>query len=455
MQPIATEKRRLRYEANPAQIRVLTSDKPIIFLGAGVGYGKTETGALWTLNRVNSYPVDDRGPDASPWFMIAANSYPQVYDSTLAGAYALWHRLGCHLSPDNVPKGYGPTNIYLEGRCIKVRSMNNYQDISGMQIADYWLDEVWQTPREAWNVTQARARDRRVEQNRGLLTTTLDDPDSWMYEVFAGEGYDPERMEVLYAGTSENAANLPVDYIDNMRATYSKRQFQRMVGDPLPRWVSLETGLIYHAFGPHNVSPEADYDEALPLLWMLDFNIADGAPMSSCIGHLRNGRFEERLRPELHIVDEIVIETADTHDAINEFEARGYDKDKAAVKIYGDAAGKARDTRSKKTDYQILAERGYIAQDVPSANPPIRDRHNTVNAALKNAAGDVRVKIHPRCKTLIKGLETTRLKGGAQYIEEVTKFQHITTALGYGIMRLLPMQQPVRIGPRLVKLKAR
>jgi hypothetical protein len=66
--------------------------------------------------------------------------------------------------------------------------------------------------------------------------------------------------------------------------------------------------------------------------------------------------------------------------------------------------GRARDTRSKTTDYQIIADAGFPRQDIPRANPPVRERHNQINAMLKAADGTVSLFIHPRCKTLLRGL---------------------------------------------------
>lgn len=113
------------------------------------------------------------------------------------------------------------------------------------------------------------------------------------------------------------------------------------------------------------------------------------------------------------------------------------------VRVYGDASGKAKDTRSKTSDYEILRAAGFVDQRVPPANPPIRDRHNAVNALLKNAAGDVRLKVNrDKCKTLINGLETVQLRKGASYLEEETRPQHVTTALGYLVMMEFPIIRP-------------
>lgn len=150
------------------------------------------------------------------------------------------------------------------------------------------------------------------------------------------------------------------------------------------------------------------------------------------------------IRPELHCFDEIILDTSDTNDASDECAARleKLNVKPQAVRVYGDASGKAKDTRSKKTDYEILRAAGFTDQRVPDSNPPIRDRHNAVNALFKNAAGDVRAKVHPRCKTLTKGCETVKLRGGASYLEEETREQHVTTAFGYLVAVEFPILRP-------------
>ena len=75
-----------------------------------------------------------------------------------------------------------------------------------------------------------------------------------------------------------------------------------------------------------------------------------------------------------------------------------------------------------------------------------RERHNQMNAMLKAADGTVSLFIHPRCKTLLRGLETVKLKPGAQYVEAETREQHVTTALGYLVTRLFPARRYVKSG---------
>jgi hypothetical protein len=136
-----------------------------------------------------------------------------------------------------------------------------------------------------------------------------------------------------------------------------------------------------------------------------------------------------------------------TEDMLEECWSRGdLDYDVTYV-INGDATGKHRDTRSKHSDYEII--RMFLANaktrdgkrsirfrfDVPLSNPKIRERHNIVNGILHNANGDRRLIVYGDAPVVHEGLMLTRLKPGADYIEDDTKpYQHVTTALGYGII---------------------
>lgn len=424
------------YHVLPHQQRVLASDRKITFLGAGVGAGKTDVGTVWMLRRLADAP-------AGVLHLIAANTYPQLFDSTLRNFKRNLERFLIPHTPEELPRSHGPMNfnLWVGGHWHEIlcRSLDHYEALSGVELGDAWLDEVWQTKEAAINLVLARLRDIRVD-NRMLLTTTLDDPDTWMYEMVE-TNFDDQVMRVVYAATHENQANLPDDYIDDLKRTYSEQMYKRMV---LAQWVSLESGQVYHSFDRSmHVSELAEFDPHLPILWSHDFNIGEDKPMSSVLAQIKRGKFEHKARPELHVFDEIVVDSTDTHDTVNEFTSRQWIKDcRAGVKIYGDASGRARDSRSKTTDYQILKDAGFTDQHVPKANPPLRDSHNAANRLLRSADGDVRCKIHPRCSNLIRGLETVTLRKGAQYLEQESRVQHVTTAWRYLVSKEFPYQKP-------------
>ncbi len=406
----------------PHQAEVLRSSKRYIFLGGGVGSGKTEAGSMWALKQVHQSPVGVLG-------CIAANSYAQLVDSTLRNLYRHCDTVAHPIKPACLPPSAKAVNLALPtagGHWTEVlcRSLESYHLLAGLEFGWVWVDESFLARREAVDVLMARLRDTRMPCQM-LFTTTLDEPGSWMHSMFV-ESYDPALMDVFYAPTAANR-HLPLDYVAGLKHSYSKKLYERMV---LSKWVALTEHAIYHSFDRgKNVWGGVAFDPDLPLLWSHDFNLAPGKPMSSVLAQLRRG--DHGL--ELHVVDEIVMETADTNHVIAEMQGRPWGAQaRGGIIVYGDAAGRARDTRSGATDYSLLAAAGYAKQKVPRANPPVRERHNLVNCLLCDAAGRVRLKIHPRCATLIRGLERARLKQGAQYVEDDSLYeQHVTTALGY------------------------
>jgi len=423
----------------PHQWKALDSDRRIVFAGCGVGSGKTHVGGLKVVQWAAESP-----PGVS--HIIAANTYTQLFDSTLENLYKNLTAWGVQFKPDKLPEtasSYGPWNLYIWGGTrwvlFRCRSLVKYAHISGQECGCFWIDEAWDAPEEGYKVVLARRRDKRMAYNQGLITTTLDDPNSWMYRVFvegqggvndSGQGEhwhwsESARQLSVYATTWANEGNLGEGYVEDLLASMSEREAQRMLK---AEWVALATGRIYHAFSRQdNVTEEAEYDPALPIRWAHDFNIGQDKPMSSCLFQLK----KVDGKPVMDIFDELILDSTDTQDAIDERLGREWECDPGAEVIYGDASGRSKDTRSKTTDYGIIRDAGFTEQKVPKKNPPIRTRHNIVNARLKSADGTIGLRVHPRCSAIIKGGETVRLRKGAQYLEEETREQHVWTAIGY------------------------
>ena len=426
----------------------------------GLGVGKTYAGASYVIKKVAEVPNGVIPVDMAQG-IIAANSYSQLRDATVSRYYTQWREMGIRFEPETLPKNQAfEIKIWNgdEPRRILCRSLTNPNTIAGIEVGFANLDEAFDTTWEAVRLVNDRVR-ATYQLNQTLYTTTMDVIGSWMHKFFHEKQRDlidpddPDSLtfgdiqEVIYASTYENEMNLPPGYIAEQKATHSIREFRQKV---LAEWVSLTDGLVYYAFGDHNVSELAEYDPALPVWWSHDFNIGVGKPMSSVLAQIKKGPgIDGKIRPELHIFDEVVLETSDTHDAVDECKQRITQYDGLTperIHITGDAAGKARDTRSKTTDYGILKSCGFTNQRVPRSNPPIRQRHNDCNTLFKSADDDVRVQVHPRCKVTNKGFRTVSLRKGAQYLEEETYEQHVTTAATYLMCQEMPVTERVFSG---------
>jgi hypothetical protein len=70
---------------------------------------------------------------------------------------------------------------------------------------------------------------------------------------------------------------------------------------------------------------------------------------------------------------------------------------------------------------------------VAKSNPSVRDRVQLVNSRLRSAAGEVRLRVSPRCKELIRDFEQVSYKADSNQIDKDKdrRRTHLSDALGY------------------------
>ena len=279
-----------------------------------------------------------------------------------------------------------------------------------------------------------------VKENIVVSATNPKGPSHWAYKRFIGE---PTSSRHTYYSLTEQNKFLPKSYIEGLRANLDPKLARRLL---YGEWVEIDSERIYHAYQKERNFIDCDYvvNPNYPVRLSYDFNIAAGKPLSVIFFQFIDERF--------HFFDEIIIEGQRTQDSLEEAESRGLLDYKTQYIIHGDATGKHADTRSKRSDYDIIdkflanhkqsnGEHIRYELQVPKSNPPIRTRHNTVNAWCHNDLGQVRVYVHRKCKKLDEGMRLTALKDKAQYIEDDSKdYQHCTTALGYAICTVVKTQ---------------
>lgn len=266
-----------------------------------------------------------------------------------------------------------------------------------------------------------------------ISATNPDSPSHWAYKHFIvpnSNGAVHPTRHVYYSRTEDNPF-LPKQYIEQLKTDLDPKRARRML---YGEWIEIADEVIYYQYDSKTQYSKAEWKPrpTTPIMIAWDFNIGDGKPLSACAIAYEDGCY--------HVFAEVIIEGARTEEAAQEFIDRGIVTPGRFYEIHGDASGKARHTSSKRSDYEIIKEtfdRAGIkySYKVPLANPPIRLRHNTVNALCRNALGHVRLFIH-NCPTVDEGLRLTAFKKGATLIEDDSKrFQHVTTALGYAIVR--------------------
>jgi hypothetical protein len=365
--------------------------------------------------------------------LIGAPTYPMLRDATLASFTQVLER-------NRIPYEFNKAESVLvmkeTGSRILFRSVDEFERLRGTNLAWFGLDELTYASEEAWMRLEGRLRDTTAVKLCGYAVWTPKGFD-WVYRRFIA---DPvEGYETILATPYENVHILGAipDFYDRLKASYDERFFEQ---EALGAYLNVNAGAVYHAFLRERNVRELKLDPGLELFWTLDFNVD---PMSSLIA--------QRVRGEIHVLDEIVIRRASTYDACDEFCAR-YPNHQAGIVVFGDASGSKLQT-SGTTDYAIIGEclrrNGYMNYNmqVPGQNPHVRERIALMNAQLLSKYESVNLYIDPQCKELIKDMEQVVYKPDSGIVDKDRdpKRTHLSDALGYLVWQQC-RQQAVMFG---------
>lgn len=314
---------------------------------------------------------------------------------------------------------------YKKGRSLKI-SMLIFEE----------LTENNQDDMEAFKTLRARLRRLpHVPENVLIAATNPDEPDHWVYKYFMVD-LAPHKF-VFYSVTEDNPFLDPI-YIEQEKKNLSKLEADRFLRG---KWITITGKGIYHAYDPEfNFLRETVYEFDLkhPICLMHDFNIGHGKPMSAAVGQFIDGVF--------HLKKTYIVEGFRTPDILEEMADDGLFEHKAKFQIYGDATGKHADTRNNLSDWDIVEN--FLAKyrreddstlewslEVSESNPPIRTRHNKVNAYFCNDLGEHRFFIYKEAADADEGFRLTKLKKGSVFQEDDSfAKQHVTTAAGYWVV---------------------
>lgn len=268
-----------------------------------------------------------------------------------------------------------------------------------------------------------------IPQSLILTCTNPDAPSHWAYDYFIRS--KRKTTHVYYSRTEDNPF-LPSTYITNLKETMTAKEARRML---MGEWIEISTDVVYYQYDSKRNFRDYPYKwSKLRYVDVFhDFNIGVGKPMSAAIGQI--------IGDEYHIAQDFIVEGARTEDILEEIEASGIFETCKHVRIFGDATGKNRDTRSNKSDYDIIVRylenmetKVQVQLMVPPANPPVRKRHNLMNGLFLNANDRVRLYVYNQAKTVDKAFRLTKLRPGSSYVEDDSPrhpYQHVGTAAGY------------------------
>ena len=324
---------------------------------------------------------------------------------------------------------------------IRCRSMENPARLIGYQHGSALVDEIDILPikkaNEAWKNIIARNSLVFDGLNRVDVCTT---PEGFgfTYSKFVKAVRDNPDLADLYgmvqASTYDNEKNLKDDYIPSLLATYPANLIEAYLNG---QFVNLTQGTVYHEYD-RKLNGSTETIQQGDILYIgMDFNVGR---MAAIIHVKRDGN--------PHAVDEI-INAYDTPEIIRLIKERywtyldGHYQKTHQIRVYPDSSGGSRKTvEASTTDIQLLKDAGFIVV-APPANPPVKDRVNSLNAMICNSQGERRYRLNvEKCPTAAENLEQQAYNERGEP-DKSNDTDHTNDGIGYFVHREYPLRRPV------------
>lgn len=344
-----------------------------------------------------------------------------------------WNDLKMFMFADLLPKKPSETDlkIFLPNETtVTVLGLDEPARFEGIPWTGGGIDEFGNLKESAWKENIMPALDTVDPRRPGYRAWC------WIFGVPEGLNHYYDRYDYAMSANDplwkvyhwKSAEILPKDVIDAAKRVLSPRQFRQEYE------ASFEgaEGKIYEDYSIANQTQETIQSHE-QLLWHHDFNFT---PMSSGVA-VRRGN-------SIYILDEIILSSATARQSALEFVDKFKNHKNKNVVIYGDPAGRAGEKHGHQSDYteieSVLRGNNWVfTRKVKNAAPAIKDRQNAVRAKILNAAGERSLFVNPmKAPYAHKGLATVQFKSGSTFLEEVSAYQHITTAIGYMISYEFP-----------------
>ncbi|WP_271999517.1 terminase large subunit domain-containing protein [Pseudomonas aeruginosa] len=397
---------------------------------AGFGSGKTWVGCSGLAQHAWEWPRINAGYFAPTYAQIRDIFYPTMEE--VAFDWGLRTRINQANHEVHLFSGSAYRTTII------CRSMEKPQTIVGFKVGRSLVDELdvlsLVKAQQAWRKIIARMRYKVDGLRNRVDVTTTPEGFKFVFQQFVKQLREKPHLQDLYglvqASTYDNEANLPDDYIDSLMESYPPQLIAAYLRG---QFVNLTSGTIYTAYDRTLNASQETVQPGETLFVGMDFNVGKMA----AVVHVK------RLGLP-HAVDEIV-NGYDTPDMIRQIKERfwlyaeGDYRPTRQIRIYPDASGDSRKSvRASETDIALLKQAGFVVS-APTANPPVKDRINSMNAMFCNAKGERRYRVNPdRCPTYADALEQ-QVWGTNGEPDKAADIDHPNDAGGYFIHKEYPI----------------
>ena len=312
----------------------------------------------------------------------------------------------------------------INGSRIELKGGDRYDSLRGNSLSNVILDEAAYIPPDCWEMV---IRPALADQRGNAIFISTPCGFNHFHEWYEQAETEPD-WETFSYNTIEGG-NVPPEEVELARRTLDERTFKQEF------LASFETfsGRVFVEFGDENITQDAQ-DLGGPVYVGLDFNVGVMA-----------GNICSKAGDVLYQWDEIAMKNSNTSEVAQMLAERFKGRE---VICYPDPTGRARKTSAAgMTDHGILRQYGHKVV-APKAPWSVKDRLNATNFLIRNAEGEIRFFIHPRCKNTIKGLRSVTYVEGAEdfIVDKAPGLEHWTDSLGYLILSAQNRVKPYKIG---------
>ncbi len=327
----------------PGQSRFMTSKVKYQLANGGLGSGKSSILSHKAIKYMLFYPGTTG--------LIARRTYPELRTTTRKTFFDILMR---YYGGKALIAKWNQTENYLKfinGSDLYFMALDDMMKIGSLELGFFGIDELseFETP-EVWDGGGAgQGLTGRLRHPKGPLrgfgATNPATKEHWLYKYFV-ERQDPD-YGVFEMPSYENRENLPEEYIRSLEKMPEEWRERYLLG----KWGIVPKGTrVYAHFTPKFHIGDFTYNSGLPLYRSWDFGFRHPAVLFAQEG--TDGRFyflKEILGTEILINDfrDLVIKKT------NEWFPNIWD-----VQDFCDPAGNQRNSKSTRTDIQILGDKG-------------------------------------------------------------------------------------------------
>jgi len=361
------------------------------------------------------------------WAAMKAGSLNWYIAPTYKSAKQIaWRQLKAMVPPELfAAKNEVDLSIELvNGSRIELKGGESADNLRGASLSNVVLDEAAYIPPDAWEMV---IRPALADQRGSAFFISTPAGYNHFHEMWE-QAAELDDWQTFSYSTIEGG-NVPPEEVELARRTLDERSFRQEF------LASFETfsGRVFPEFDDDNVAQDVA-DTGGPILVGLDFNVG-----------IMAGVICSKVQDQLHIWDEIAVKNSNTDEVAQMLRERFGNRE---IICYPDPTGKARKTAAAGvTDHGILRKYG-IKVVAPNSPWAVKDRLNATNWLIKNAEGERRMFVHPKCKNTIKGLRSVTFKEGSSdfLVDKDPGLEHWCDGLGYLILSAMNQVQPWKVG---------